>query len=70
MEKQLTEFQKEILAGIPDVLPPLKPYDKSVNHAPKRKDILTDGEKRLALRNALRYFDPKHHGQLIPEFLD
>ena len=70
MEKQLTEFQKEILAGIPDVLPPLKPYDKSVNHAPKRKDILTDDEKRLALRNALRYFDPKHHGQLIPEFLD
>ena len=70
MEKQLTEFQKEILAGIPDVLPPLKPYDKSVNHAPKRKDILTDDEKRLALRNALRYFDPKYHGQLIPEFLD
>ena len=70
MEKQLTEFQKEILAGIPDVLPPLKPYDKSVNHAPKRKDILTDGEKRLALRNALRYFDPKLHKQLIPEFLD
>ena len=70
MEKRLTEFQKEILAGIPDVLPPLKPYDKSVNHAPKRKDILTDGEKRLALRNALRYFDPKLHKQLIPEFLD
>lgn len=70
MEKQLTEFQKEILAGIPDVLPPLKPYDKSVNHAPKRKDILTDDEKRLALRNALRYFDPKFHKQLIPEFLD
>ncbi|MBO8476016.1 MAG: urocanate hydratase [Bacteroidetes bacterium] len=70
MEKQLTEFQKEILAGIPDVLPPLKPYDKSVNHAPKRKDILTDDEKRLALRNALRYFDPKLHKQLIPEFLD
>lgn len=70
MEKQLTEFQKEILAGIPDVLPPSKPYDKSVNHAPKRKDILTDDEKRLALRNALRYFDPKFHKQLIPEFLD
>ena len=70
MEKQLTEFQKEILAGIPDVLPPLKPYDKSVNHAPKRKDILTDDEKRLALRNALRYFNPKLHKQLIPEFLD
>ena len=70
MEKQLTDFQKEILAGIPDVLPPLKPYDESVNHAPKRKDILTAEEKRLALRNALRYFDSKHHKQLIPEFLD
>lgn len=70
MDKQLTEFQKEILAGIPDILPPAKPYDKSVNHAPKRKDILTADEKRLALRNALRYFEPKHHEQLIPEFLD
>lgn len=67
---ELTEFQKEILAGIPDVLPPLKPYDKEVNHAPKRKDILTPEQKKLALRNALRYFDPKHHAMLIPEFMD
>ena len=67
---ELTDFQKEILAGIPDVLPPLKPYDESVNHAPKRKDILSPAEKKLALRNALRYFDPKHHAALIPEFMD
>lgn len=69
MDKQLTDFQKEILAGIPDVLPPLKPYDKEVNHAPKRKDILSPEQKKLALRNALRYFDPKHHEMLIPEFM-
>lgn len=69
MNKQLTDFQKEILAGIPDVLPPLKPYDKEVNHAPKRKDILSPEQKKLALRNALRYFDPKHHKMLIPEFM-
>lgn len=70
MAEQLTDFQKEILAGIPDVLPPLKPYDKEINHAPKRKDILTPEQKKLALRNALRYFDPKHHAMLIPEFMD
>lgn len=70
MKEQLTDFQKEILAGIPDVLPPLKPYDKEVNHAPKRKDILTPEQKKLALRNALRYFDPKHHAELIPEFMN
>lgn len=69
MDKHLTDFQREILAGIPDILPPLKPYDKEVNHAPKRKDILTDEQKKLALRNALRYFDPKHHAMLIPEFM-
>lgn len=70
MEAKLTDFQKEILAGIPDVLPPLKPYDREVNHAPKRKDILTPEQKKLALRNALRYFDSKHHAELIPEFMD
>lgn len=69
MDKQLTDFQKEILAGIPAILPPLKEYDKEVNHAPKRKNILTPEQKKLALRNALRYFDPKHHEILIPEFL-
>lgn len=62
------QFAAEIRAGIPDVLPEAKPYDKDINHAPRRKDILTDDEKRLALRNALRYF-PKHlHESLAPEF--
>ena len=62
-------FQEEILEGIPqDRLPESKPYDNSVNHAPKRKDILTPAEKELALRNALRYFPPELHAQLAPEF--
>jgi urocanate hydratase len=64
----MTEFQKEILAGIPDELPEVKPYDTSISHAPKRKDILTDDEKKLALKNALRYFDKKHHKVLAEEF--
>jgi len=64
------DFQQCILQGIPDILPELKPYDKSVNHAPKRKDILTKEEKKLALKNALRYFDKKHHAALAPEFLN
>ena len=62
-------FQEEILEGIPqDRLPESKPYDNTVNHAPKRKDILTPAEKELALRNALRYFPPELHAQLAPEF--
>ena len=64
----MTDFQKDILSGIPDVLPAPKPYDHSVNHAPKRKDILTPEEKQLALRNALRYFPAKFHETLAPEF--
>lgn len=64
----MTDFQKDILSGIPDVLPEPKPYDHSVNHAPKRKDILTPEEKQLALRNALRYFPAKFHETLAPEF--
>ena len=56
--------------GIPEVLPEMPAYDTTINHAPKRKDILTPAEKRLALRNALRYF-PKHlHRQLAPEFAE
>lgn len=70
MKDNLTDFQREILAGIPDELPAPKPYDTTINHAPKRKDILTPSEKKLALRNALRYFHPKHHAVLIKEFLD
>ncbi len=61
-------FKEQILQGIPDQLPAPKPYDALVNHAPKRKEILTDDEKKLALRNALRYFDKKHHATLLPEF--
>jgi urocanate hydratase len=63
-------FQERIQQGIPDVLPPKKEYDSSVNHAPKRKEILTDVEKKLALQNALRYFEPKHHAELLPEFTE
>ena len=64
----MNKFQEEILAGIGDCLPQPKEYDKSINHAPKRKDILTAEEKRLALRNALRYFPAKFHATLAPEF--
>ena len=62
------QFAAEIRAGIPDVLPEVKPYDKDINHAPRRKEILTEDEKKLALRNALRYFPKKFHAQLAPEF--
>ncbi|WP_267739982.1 urocanate hydratase [Myroides injenensis] len=61
-------FQELIIQGIPNNLPANKEYDSSINHAPKRKEILSDEEKKLALRNALRYFDPKHHQTLLPEF--
>jgi urocanate hydratase len=61
-------FQDQIKQGIPMELPSPKPYDSSVNHAPKRKDILSKEEKKLALQNALRYFDAKHHAILIEEF--
>lgn len=61
-------FKETILEGIPSHLPPKKEYDSTLNHAPKRKDILTREEKKLALRNALRYFDKKHHQTLLPEF--
>ncbi len=65
---ELTDFQNSILQGIPDELPEPLPYDPNVNHAPKRKDILTKEEKKLALKNALRYFPEKHHKDLAPEF--
>ena len=61
-------FQEQILQGIPSVLPNPKPYETEINHAPKRKEILSDEEKKLALKNALRYFEPKHHAELLPEF--
>ena len=64
------EFKKSILAGIPDELPLPKEYDTNINHAPGRKDILTPDEKKLAVKNALRYFRKEHHAVLAPEFLD
>ena len=64
------EFIADIRAGIPEELPALQPYDTEINHAPKRKDILTPEQKKLALRNVLRYF-PKHlHAALAPEFAE
>lgn len=61
-------FQEQIKQGIPSVLPPKKIYNENVSHAPKRKEILSEDEKKLALKNALRYFEPQHHAELIPEF--
>jgi urocanate hydratase len=61
-------FSEEIIQGIPAALPAVKPYDPEINHAPRRKEILSTDEKKLALRNALRYFDPKYHATLLPEF--
>lgn len=66
----MNTFQEEIRAGIPAVLPKAKTYDAEINHAPKRKDILTPEEKKLALRNALRYFPKELHEQLAPEFAE
>ena len=64
------DFVKHVLGGIPDELPAPKKYDSDVNHAPKRKDILSAEEKKLALINALRYFPAKHHAVLAAEFID
>lgn len=61
-------FKEQILQGIPSELPAKKAYETHINHAPKRKEILNEEEKTLALRNALRYFDKKHHATLLPEF--
>ena len=61
-------FQEQIQEGIPAVLPQPKQYETAINHAPKRKEILSSEEKKLALRNALRYFEPKDHVVLIKEF--
>ena len=66
----LEQFQADIRQGIPAELPELPPYDTDINHAPKRKDILTPEEKRLALRNALRYFPEELHAELAPEFAE
>ena len=68
MQNTNISFKDQILEGIPKVLPEPTPYDASINHAPKRKAILSQEEEKLALRNALRYFDKKHHSVLLPEF--
>ncbi len=64
------KFKKQVLEGIPKTLPTLKTFDLSVNHAPRRKDVLTKDEKKLALRNALRYFPKELHNELAVEFLE
>ena len=64
------DFKREIQLGIPNELPEPKPYDTEINHAPKRKEILSEEEKKLALRNALRYFPKSLHAQLAPEFAE
>ncbi len=63
-------FKEQIQAGIPTILPQPKQYETTINHAPKRKEILSAEEKKLALRNALRYFEPQHHAELIKEFAE
>lgn len=68
MQTTSLSFKAQISRGIPSHLPNIKPYDPFINHAPKRKDLLSDEEKKLALRNALRYFDKRHHAELFPEF--
>ena len=63
-------FKEQIQQGIPTILPLPKPFEANINHAPKRKEILSAEEKKLALRNALRYFEPQHHAELIKEFAE
>ena len=64
----MNKFQEDILGGIPVVLPEPKAYDTTVSHAPKRKEILSEEEKVLAIKNALRYFPQEHHATLAKEF--
>ncbi|MEN8125947.1 MAG: urocanate hydratase [Bacteroidota bacterium] len=66
----MSSFQQQITQGIPESLPNPKPFDNNLNHAPKRKNILNKAEKELAIRNALRYFDKKHHLVLAKEFAE
>ena len=64
----LIDFQNAITKGIPDQLPEIQEYQPDVNHAPVRKDVLKESEKKLAVRNALRYFDKRFHDVLSREF--
>ncbi len=66
----MNDFKSQVREGIPSYLPESRPYDLSANHAPRRRDILTTEEKKLALRNALRYFPESMHGVLAPEFAE
>ena len=66
----LEAFQRDILQGIPNEIPPKKSFDHEINHAPKRKDSLSDSEKKLAIRNALRYFPKNQHSELAADFLN
>ena len=66
----LTDIQRDIQQGIPSSIPPKKTFDSSVNHAPKRKKILSDEERKLALRNALRYFPKEQHEELVQDFAE
>ncbi len=70
MQTKTRSFKDQILEGIPELLPELTAFDDAINHAPKRKTILSDQEEKLAFKNALRYFDKKHHKELLPEFKD
>lgn len=67
---ELKQFQQHILEGIPSQLPAPKTYETAINHAPRRKDILNAEEKKLAVENALRYFEPQHHTVLAKEFFE
>ena len=66
----MNEFHREILEGVPTIIPPKQEWQEDINHAPRRKDILTQEEKMLALRNALRYFPKEQHKELAADFLD
>ncbi|MGC6429232.1 MAG: urocanate hydratase [Flavobacteriales bacterium] len=66
----MNSFQQAIINGIPNEIPAVKKFDASINHAPKRKDILSNDEKKLALKNALRYFPPHLHAELSIEFAE
>lgn len=68
VELSISEFQRELTEGLPVALPAKKLLNNSVSHAPNRKDILSTQEKKLALRNALRYFPAEQHAELLPEF--
>lgn len=68
MQTTKISFKDQILEGIPNILPKPKPYDSNINHAPKRKAILSKEEEKLAIKNALRYFNKKDHNTLLPEF--